>query len=157
NSYKRTRCDTSALTLDRLKITLPVWYAAGNFSMSAGSGPQTVISQRSKDETVAVLRSLARSPWGLSALLLIGTLLLYGPMSRYEFINYDDQLYVTENYVVQHGLTLNGVKWAFTTFRAANWHPVTWLSHMLDVELFGVDPAAHHYVNVFLHSLNAAL
>jgi hypothetical protein len=134
-----------------------LWYAARNLSMNAGPTLQPVSATDARDETIAVLRSSAGTQWILSVILFVGVFLLYGSMSRYEFINYDDQLYVTENYTVQHGLTLHGVKWAFTTFRAANWHPVTWLSHMLDVELFGVEPAAHHYVNVFLHSVNAVL
>jgi len=55
---------------------------------------------------------------------------------------------VTENPVVQDGLTLAGLKWAFTTGRASNWHPLTWLSHMTDCSLFGLNPGAHHFVNV---------
>ena len=94
----------------------------------------------------------------LPAVLLFGaTFLLYSPLGRYQFINYDDQLYVTENYVVQQGLTLRGAKWAFTAITASNWHPVTMLSHMLDCELFGLNPSGHHYTNLLLHSLNAAL
>ena len=72
-------------------------------------------------------------------------------------MDYDDDDYVTDNPVVQRGLTWTGIQWAFTTGRASNWHPVTWLSHMTDCELFGLNPGAHHLVNVLFHTANAAL
>lgn len=103
------------------------------------------------------LEFLLRNRLALSLLLFAATFLLFSPMSGYEFINYDDQLYVTENYVVQQGLTLRGFKWTLTGITGGNWHPVTMLSHMLDVELFGLNPVAHHYVNLGLHSLNVVL
>jgi hypothetical protein len=74
-----------------------------------------------------------------------------------DFIGYDDQEYVTENPMVQAGLTWQGVRWAFTSFYAANWHPLTWVSHMLDVEIFGMNPAGHHLSSVALHLLNTVL
>jgi len=74
-----------------------------------------------------------------------------------EFVNYDDPLYVTNNSMVGSGLTVESVEWAFTTGHTGNWHPLTWLSHMLDVELFGFGPRGHHAVNVLIHALNAAL
>ncbi len=73
------------------------------------------------------------------------------------FVLLDDNLYLTENPVVQRGLTADGVRWAFTTFHAANWHPVTWLSHMLDVTLFGMNPGMHHLVGVAFHVANTLL
>ena len=79
-------------------------------------------------------------------LLALLTLLLYLPVWQHGFIVYDDDLYVTENRIVQRGLSWAGVKWAFTTLHASNWHPVTWLSHMLDWELFGANAGAHHLV-----------
>lgn len=90
------------------------------------------------------------------ALVLI-TAAIYLPTASYEFVNFDDSLYVTEQPVVQKGLTWEGFKWAFTNFAAANWHPLTWLSHMLDCSLFGMDPAGPHLMNGLLHALNAAL
>src|SRR5690349_14727045 len=71
--------------------------------------------------------------------LFVGTFVLYARVAHFDFINYDDGDYVTRNPVVRQGLTWQGVQWAFTTGHAANWHPVTWLSQMLDVTLFGVD------------------
>ncbi len=85
------------------------------------------------------------------------TVLAFLPSLGNGFVNYDDPLYVTKNFQVQQGLTLDGVRWAFTAIHGSNWHPLTWLSHMLDVSLFGMDPMGPHLVNVLLHALNAAL
>src|SRR5438067_10101799 len=93
----------------------------------------------------------------LALLLIAGTLALYNPATRNGFINYDDNWYVTLNPQVQAGLTAQGIRWAFTTFDISNWHPLTWLSHMLDCQLFGLNPVGHHLVNILLHALNAAL
>jgi tetratricopeptide (TPR) repeat protein len=93
----------------------------------------------------------------IGLLLALITLLAYLPAARDGFVNYDDQDYVTENSVVQKGLTWTGIKWAFTTGHASNWHPLTWLSHMADCELFGLNPGAHHLVNVLFHTANVVL
>jgi tetratricopeptide (TPR) repeat protein len=93
----------------------------------------------------------------MGLLLALITLLVYLPAARDGFVNYDDQDYVTENSVVQKGLTWTGIKWAFTTSHASNWHPLTWLSHMADCELFGLNPGAHHLINVLFHTTNAVL
>jgi Flp pilus assembly protein TadD len=93
----------------------------------------------------------------MGLLLALVTLLAYLPVTRDGFVNYDDQDYVTENSVVQKGLTWTGIKWAFTTSHASNWHPLTWLSHMADCELFGLNPGAHHLVNVLFHTANVVL
>ncbi len=90
-------------------------------------------------------------------LLALATLLIYLPVSRHDFLDFDDDDYVTHNAMVQPGLTLAGVKWAFTTFHAANWHPLTWLSHMADCQCFGLNAGAHHLVNVLFHAANSAL
>jgi tetratricopeptide (TPR) repeat protein len=73
------------------------------------------------------------------------------------FVNYDDPDYVYENPAVLAGLTAEGARWAFTTGHAANWHPLTWLSHMADIELFGLRPWGHHLGSVLLHAINSAL
>jgi len=88
--------------------------------------------------------------------LVLGVLLLYAPTLRHGFVAYDDPVYVRDNEVVGAGLTLDGLRWAFG-FHAGNWHPLTWLSHMLDVELFGLEPGPHHLVNAGLHALCALL
>jgi tetratricopeptide (TPR) repeat protein len=89
--------------------------------------------------------------------LVVLVALLYVPVRHHEFVNYDDDRYVTENGFVRSGLSPAGVRWAFTAIHASNWHPLTWLSHMLDVELFGLDPAGHHLSSMALHAANAVL
>ncbi len=76
----------------------------------------------------------------LALLLAVATVALYYPVHSHPFVNYDDGLYVTENDQVQAGVTWLTVKWAFTTFDVGTWHPLTWLSHALDCQLFGLDP-----------------
>lgn len=95
--------------------------------------------------------------WIVPLLLTLGTLTAYAAIFRCEFLQYDDPDYVTENPVVRQGLTWAGVKWAFTTGHASNWHPVTWLSHQLDCQLFGVNSGWHHLMNLALHVLNVVL
>ena len=90
-------------------------------------------------------------------LLVLATLAVYWPVGGYEFADFDEQLYVTENPVVQQGLTWHGVSWAFTTDAAGNWHPLTWLSHMLDCQLFGLKAGAHHLTNLVFHISNTLL
>ena len=89
--------------------------------------------------------------------LALVTLGLFLPVVHHEFVDYDDQIYITQNPNVRSGLTAAGCIWAFTTGYTANWHPLTWLSHMLDCQLFGLDPAGHHLVNVLFHILNSLL
>ena len=92
----------------------------------------------------------------LGLFLIVITLGVFSSV-RYEFINFDDDLYVTENRHVQAGLTREGITWAFTTLHASNWHPLTWLSHMVDYELYGLNPMGHHLTNVLLHAVNILL
>jgi hypothetical protein len=93
----------------------------------------------------------------LSFVLVIVTVALYFRVNGYPFANYDDTLYVTQNLQVQDGLTWNTVRWAFTTYHVGTWHPLTWLSHALDCQLFDLDPAGPHDINVLLHVLNVLL
>ena len=93
----------------------------------------------------------------IALLLAMLTLAVYLPVVRNGFILYDDGDYVTQNKMVQEGLTVEGIKWAFTTFNSANWHPLTWLSHMTDCELFGVNAAGSHFVNALFHAANTVL
>jgi hypothetical protein len=95
--------------------------------------------------------------WVLSLLLAAATLALYYPVHYHPFVNYDDSVYVTENLHVQSGLDWDTVEWAFTTYDQANWHPLTWLSHALDCQLFDLNPAGHHDVNLLFHVLNVLL
>jgi len=85
------------------------------------------------------------------------SLIVYAPVWHHDFVNYDDYQYVSENADVSGGLTWHGVWWAFTTGAAANWHPLTWLSHMLDVQLYGLSPGPHHLTNLLFHIANTLL
>jgi tetratricopeptide (TPR) repeat protein len=96
-------------------------------------------------------------PAVITALLAVVTMALYWPTLGDEFINCDDPDYFTANPRVQTGLTLDNVGWAFTTGKAANWHPLTWLSLMLDASLFGPNSAGVHFTNVLLHTVDSAL
>ena len=88
--------------------------------------------------------------------LTIATLAVYWQVQYHDFINYDDPLYV-DNPMVRLGLSWDGIRWAFQSTMAANWHPLTWLSHMLDVTLFGKKPAGPHLTNLFFHLANTLL
>ena len=99
-------------------------------------------------------------PWRtplICALLSMLTLATLWPVVRADFINLDDPNYVVENAAVQAGLTWRTVGWAFTAGCAANWHPLTWLSHMLDVQLYGLHPGGHHLTSLLLHTVNTLL
>ncbi len=93
------------------------------------------------------------------ALLVSATVATYWPVTHAEFINYDDPAYIIRNPNVLSGVTWEGVQWAFSQIHGERtyWHPLTWLSHMLDCQLFGVKPGAHHAVNLLLHTLNTML
>jgi tetratricopeptide (TPR) repeat protein len=93
----------------------------------------------------------------LCLLLVMATLVFYNPIVRNQFVDFDDLSYIVKNPQIQHGLTWDTVKWSFTTFREGNWHPLTWLSHALDYQLFHLNPAGHHYTNLLLHTANAVL
>jgi tetratricopeptide (TPR) repeat protein len=93
----------------------------------------------------------------LCAAVAASVLALYAPARGFEFTNYDDPHYVAEKPEVQRGLDAEAVRWAFTTFDFGNWHPLTWLSHMLDWQLFGAHAGGHHATSVVLHAGNAVL
>ena len=90
-------------------------------------------------------------------LLLVVVFAVYVQVRTYSFVSFDDPIYVTENPQVRAGLTWDGVAQAFATFRDSNWFPLTWLSHMLDYQLFGLDSGWHHLTNVCLHALSTVL
>jgi tetratricopeptide (TPR) repeat protein len=87
----------------------------------------------------------------------LGTVLLYWPLTQHPFIVYDDGQYIIENVHVTSGLSWQNFRWAFTSGEAANWHPLTWLSHQLDCTLFGLNAGGHHFTNVLFHAANAVL
>ena len=92
-----------------------------------------------------------------SLLLFLLALIVYNPAARNGFVSYDDPAYVTGNRHVQAGISWHTVKWAFTTTSVANWHPLTWLSHALDWQLFGAHALGHHYTSLLLHGICAVL
>jgi len=89
--------------------------------------------------------------------LVFATLTVYRQILYYEFIDLDDYEYVAENQTVQNGLTLKNIAWSFTTTLTGNWHPLTWVSHMLDCQIFGVNPGWHHFTNLIFHTANGLL
>ena len=95
--------------------------------------------------------------FALAVLLAVGTYCLYAPVLHNGFINYDDQVYVYDNPQVANGLSVDGLKWAFTTTEQNNWHPLTWMSHMFDVSVYGLRPGGHHFTSLLLHIANALL
>jgi len=98
-----------------------------------------------------------RRAWLVVLLLVVTTFAVYWQVRDHEFLNYDDNIYVSENEHVQAGLTGDTVVWAFARPRIGHWHPLTWLSYMVDVELFGVNPRALHTTNLILHAANTVL
>lgn len=89
--------------------------------------------------------------------LVIATLTVYWQIKNFDFVNYDDWYYIVENIHVQGGITKDGIVWAFTTFLSPNWHPVTWLSLMLDAELFLKNPGGYHWTSLLFHMANVIL
>ena len=102
-------------------------------------------------------RGSDRERFGLVLLLSVVTLAVFARVTAFDFLNYDDPLYVTANPQVPRGLSVEGVRWAFTTFTAANWHPVTWISLMLDASIGGTGPFVFHLTNLVLHLANVLL
>jgi Flp pilus assembly protein TadD len=99
----------------------------------------------------------ARTKWFIIVALVLATLGVYWQVNHHEFILFDDPSYITENPHVNTGLSPANIEWAFSTAHAYNWHPLTWISHMLDCQFFGLKSGSPHLVNVFLHCLNAVL
>jgi len=98
-----------------------------------------------------------RTVLGICLFLAAITLLVFGQTVHHDFFDYDDNVYVYENAPVAGGLTLSGVLWAFTHVHSSNWHPLTWISHMLDCQLYGLNPGGHHLTSVLLHAATAIM
>lgn len=94
---------------------------------------------------------------GLCVLLAALTWTVFGQTLKYGFVNYDDNTYVYDNDIIKGGLTLEGIKWAFTHVHSGNWHPLTSMSHMLDCQLYGLNAGGHHFTNVILHTIAVIL
>jgi hypothetical protein len=121
------------------------------------TSPEFTPRQQTQPSEPGWLHWFEKHTWALGLLLICATVALYYPAHYHQFVDYDDAAYVTENLHVQSVFDRDTVKWAFTTLEGGNWHPVTWLSHALDYELFELNPAGHHDVNVLLHALNVLL
>jgi protein O-mannosyl-transferase len=150
-------------------MVLSYYYARSSRQAARSLPPVLPMKQRPKEVTPSpphvrptehgthAIRRMPGFSFGICLALTVLALLVFAPVGRYDFVLYDDPDYVRENPRVRHGLTLANVLWAFTTTHAANWHPITWLSHMFDCHVFGVDPGLHHLVNVGFHAANAVL
>jgi len=93
----------------------------------------------------------------ISFLIIISILFSYSDITDFDFISYDDIEYVSQNHNVSKGITKQGLIWAFKSFYAANWHPITWISHMIDCSLFGLNAGLHHFINLLFHIANSLL
>src|SRR5437764_1762427 len=91
--------------------------------------------------------------FGIYLILAAISLAVFGQTIRYEFVNFDDDLYVYNTSAIQAGLTIKGIAAAFTSQHAHNWHPLTTISHMLDCQLYGLNAGAHHATNIILHKI----
>ncbi len=103
------------------------------------------------------MRPSQRTATSILLLLIAATAAVYGRVVGYPFIGLDDAGYVFENPHVRAGLSWESLRWAFTHYAVSNWHPLTWLSHMADVELFHLAPGGHHFTSLAIHAVNAAL
>jgi hypothetical protein len=124
--------------------------------------PPATLSRRKKRAIKASSSSQAQKhpTWLialLASLLVAGTVVLYSPVRRHAFITYDDYDYVLNNSHVNEGLNRQSVLWALISTQQANWHPVTWLSHALDCQLFGLNAGGHHLTSLAIHALNVLL
>lgn len=109
------------------------------------------------DVSATSIASGGRGQFFLGALLFLLVAGIFLPAVTHDFITYDDPVYVTKNAHVTGGLTWANVRWAFHSTEASNWHPLTWLSHMADCQIFGLHPWGHHLTNVLLHAIDAVL
>ena len=121
------------------------------------SSPTLPAEPRETEGDAGFLRSLGKRKVVLGLVLVAMTLALYSPASRSQFLSFDDDRYVTDNAQIRDGFHSGLLTWAFTSFDQANWHPLTWLSHALDCQLFHLNPAGHHSTNLVFHAANALL
>ncbi len=116
----------------------------------SGDNPATQSSERADS-------FLSKRVFLACVILIALSVIVYAPLAGFGFVTWDDPTYVYSNPQVAQGLTWQGIQWAFTSTVASNWHPATWLSHMLDVQLYGMNPGPHHITSLVLHILNTLL
>ncbi len=122
-------------------------------------GPSSLIDKLA-GEAPTTLDAHMRSPYAslfVCLLLALAVVAVFGQTANFNFVNYDDDQYLYANTHVAKGLTPSNVIWAFTSFDASNWHPVTWISHITDCQLYGLNPGKHHLTNVFIHAFTSIL
>jgi protein O-mannosyl-transferase len=142
--------------VNRLKLVETPPAIAGQSSLTQASSGQASLGQ-TFNSTPEGFQRQTQILITLSALLAIVTFAVYFRALQNPFVNYDDQGYVVENQNIQHGLTKATFRWALTATDATNWHPLTWLSHALDYQLYGLRPAGHHLTSVLLHVMSTVL
>jgi tetratricopeptide (TPR) repeat protein len=121
---------------------------------------QRTLSRHDKSSSQSAARPwrfTGQSPVTICIGLALLTFIFYWPVAHNDFVNYDDGDYVSSNPHIQAGFTRSSLIWAFTTAHASNWHPLTWLSHMLDIQMFGLRPGPHHLVSLAIHMANVML
>ncbi len=113
----------------------------------------------SKLSTIIKINMISHYRWEIVVCLILALAcaFIYGQTINHEFINFDDDVYIYKNPYIKDGLTKKNIEWAFTNAYGGNWHPLTWMSHMLDIQVFGNESGAHHLVNAFLHLVNGWL
>src|ERR1700730_16981389 len=145
-------CDRPCLSLGedsrRGSALSQIGRALGKRVNSVDIATQTTTSNRAHSGRLTV---------GVCIVLAAITSLVFGQTLRHQFVNYDDGSYVYGNPNIAEGLSLRGVLWAFTHVHSQNWHPLTTISHMLDCQLFGLNPGGHHFTNLFLHTIAVLL
>lgn len=128
------------------------------FTRSMPAASQTVSPKHSTVTTAAPeSRWRVRPQIIIAALLVLAIIGIYAQTTKFDFVSVDDFEYVRDNYAINNGVSWEAIKWAFQNNVAGNWHPITMLSHMLDCQIYGVVPGAHHYTNVLLHIANTLL
>lgn len=140
----------------------------GRLAKNAGSGPEKKSKTASPKQTSGEVADVSSPSFNffqdktvilISAGLFVLVLAVFFPALRNGFLSWygDDPLYVTENPHVNSGLTRANIHWAFTSMERSNWHPLTWISHMLDCQWYGLKPCGHHLTSLLFHALNVVL
>ncbi|MBW2712710.1 MAG: tetratricopeptide repeat protein [Deltaproteobacteria bacterium] len=120
-------------------------------------GDTEIIQQELETHSQTATSAPAGKPWIACAVLLLAVTGLYWPALGFEFLIYDDNVYITDNLRIAQGLSWENLRWAFSSFHYGTWQPTTWFSYLLDAQLFGVSPRAFHATNVLFHGTNSAL
>ena len=122
--------------------------------VQATSSPLTKAQVRDFEEKDKANKTLKVA---ICIFLVVATFCVYSQVQDHEFINYDDDQYIKDNWKIKSGLTSESISWAFTTFYGYNWFPITWLSHIFDYQLYGLNPKGHHLTNLLFHIANALI